>query len=49
MELGGVYQEFVYKLGECLGCCRTYIPCCCCADYPYEQIDQSFVGKFHFI
>lgn len=44
MELGGVYQEFVYKLGECLGCCRTYVPCCCCANYPYKQIDQSFVG-----
>lgn len=46
MELGGVYQEFIYKLGECLGCCRTYIPCCCCAEYPYKQIEQSFVGNF---
>lgn len=44
MELGGVYQEFIYKLGECLGCCRTYIPCCCCAQYPYKQVEQSFVG-----
>lgn len=44
MELGGTYQNFVYKLGECFGCLRTYIPCCCCASYPYQQVDQSFVG-----
>jgi hypothetical protein len=49
MELGGVYQSFVYKLGQCMGCCRTYIPCCCCATYPYQQIDQSFVGEAHLI
>lgn len=46
MELGGVYQQFIYKLGECLGCCRTYIPCCCCAVYPYKQIEQSYVGLY---
>ena len=45
MELGGTYQEFIFKLGQCLGCCRTYVPCCCCASYPYQQIDQSYVGK----
>lgn len=46
MELGGAYQNFVYKLGECFGCLRTYIPCCCCASYPYQQVDQSFVGLY---
>jgi len=46
MELGGVYQSFLYKLGECFGCCRTYIVCCCCVVYPYQQIEQSFVGLY---
>ena len=44
MELGGTYQEFVYKLGDCCGCCRIVVPCLCCVDYPYQQIDQSYVG-----
>ena len=44
MELGGTYQEFVYKLGDCCGCIRIVCPCCCCVDYPYQQIDQSYIG-----
>lgn len=45
MELGGAYQEFIYKLGNCCGCFKTICQCfCCCVEYPYKQIDQSFVG-----
>lgn len=44
MELGGTYQEFVYKLGDCCGCLRICVPCLCCVDYPYQQIDQSYIG-----
>lgn len=46
MELGGAYQEFVYKLGNCCGSIRIFCPCCCCVQYPYRQIDQSFVGIY---
>lgn len=46
MELGGSYQEFVYKLGDCCGNLRICVPCCCCVDYPYTQIDQSYVGIY---
>ena len=46
LELGGTYQSFLYKLGECCGCCRTYFPCCCCVGYPYQQVEQSFVGLY---
>ena len=46
MELGGAYQEFIYKLGDCCGCLKTILQCCCCCvEYPYKQIDQSFVGR----
>lgn len=48
MELGGGYQDFIYSLGNCCGNIRTIFPCCCCVDYPYKQIDQSFVGKHAF-
>ncbi len=44
MELGGTYQSFIYKLGDCCGNVRIVCPCCCCVNYPYQQIDQSFVG-----
>ena len=44
MELGGSYQEFIYKLGNCCGTCAV-CPCWCCVEYPYKQIDQSYVGK----
>lgn len=46
MELGGGYQDFIYSLGNCCGNIRTIFPCCCCVDYPYKQIDQSFVGNY---
>ena len=48
MELGGSYQEFVYKLGDCCGNLRIVCPCVfgCCVDYPYQQIDQSYVGIY---
>ena len=46
MELGGGYQEFIFSLGNCCGNLRTICPCCCCVDYPYKQIDQSYVGNF---
>jgi hypothetical protein len=44
MELGGTYQEFIYSLGNCCGNVRLCCPCLCCVDYPYKQIDQSFIG-----
>jgi hypothetical protein len=44
MELGGTYQEFIYSLGNCCGNIRLCCPCLCCVDYPYKQIDQSFIG-----
>jgi len=48
MELGGAYQEFVYKLGDCCGNLRIVCPCVfgCCVEYPYQQIDQSYVGIY---
>ena len=30
MELGGAYQEFVYKLGDCCGNIAAICQCCCC-------------------
>ena len=47
MELGGAYQEFVYKLGDCCGNIAAICSCCCCCvEYPYQQIDQSYVGIY---
>lgn len=33
-------------LGDCCGCCRTWVPCifCMCVEYPYQQVQQSSVG-----
>lgn len=45
LELGGGYQDFIFSLGNCCGNLRTILPCCCCVEYPYKQIDQSFVGS----
>ena len=44
MELGGTYQNFIYKLGNCCGNLRLVCPCLFCVEYPYKQIDQSYVG-----
>jgi erythrocyte band 7 integral membrane protein len=46
IDLGGFYQNCIFGCGECCGTCKTYIPCLCCVDYPYLQIDQSFVGLY---
>lgn len=48
MELGGTYQEFLYCCGNCCGNIRIIVPCCCCVEYPYKQIDQSFIGISFF-
>ncbi len=49
MELGGTYQNFIYSLGNCCGNLRMCCPCLCCVEYPYKQIDQSFVGIYVII
>lgn len=48
MELGGTYQNFIFSLGNCCGNLRLCCPCLCCVEYPYKQIDQSFVGNDDF-
>ncbi len=48
MELGGTYQNFIFSLGNCCGNLRLCLPCLCCVEYPYKQIDQSFVGIHNF-
>lgn len=42
---GGCYQSTMHQCGECFGFFRTWLPCvCCCVEYPYQTIDQSYDG-----
>ncbi|KRX09906.1 hypothetical protein PPERSA_05298 [Pseudocohnilembus persalinus] len=40
------YTSWMKCLGDCFGCLRTWIPCCCCVDYPYQMVSQSSEGLF---
>lgn len=39
------YQGLLHSCGNCCGWLRTFFPCvCCCVEYPYQVVDQSFIG-----
>lgn len=41
----GCYQSSIETCGNCIGFFRTWFPCiCCCFDYPYKEITQSYEG-----
>ena len=41
----GCYKKTIQCCGESLGFFRTWCPCvCCCVDYPYQEIEQSYDG-----
>ncbi|KRX07816.1 hypothetical protein PPERSA_07566 [Pseudocohnilembus persalinus] len=46
MEFGGCYQNCLYCCGSVLGTLRACIPCICCVDYPFLQINQGQEGIF---
>ncbi|CAD8204138.1 unnamed protein product [Paramecium pentaurelia] len=46
LDLGGSYQSYLYNCGECCGNCKAVCPCNPFVEYPYVQVEQSFVGVY---